>query len=282
MWAAAAAWSVAPSCAVPSFARNEGKATLPPVPLTKRNVKSKSLMVMAMTFVLVILTGMMGFYVVTNTGVPRVSRATNPAFPTYIIRPKKGSFALYDSLREENKNLGWLLPPGICNFTGGALHVKITRISTTLEHFHNCMTSTPLFTNFAYEVKMTFITSNPDDCGGASFRNDVVTEMYLYYFYICRDGHYGLVRYLGDNAPINYVVLVENSYLPITKYSGQTYTIGVVAQGFKFDVYVNQEYLTSVLDTNNGYSAGTIGVIVRTLGIGTTEVAFSDATVWIL
>ena len=127
---------------------------------------------------------------------------------------------------------------------------------------------------------MTFNTNNPDDCGGASFRNNVVTEMHLYYFYICQDEHYGLVRYLGDNAPIKYVVLKDGIFQPITKNSGHTYTIGVVAQDFDFDLYVNQQFITSVPHTNNGYSAGTIGVLVRTLGIGTTEVAFSDATVW--
>jgi hypothetical protein len=76
------------------------------------------------------------------------------------------------------------------------------------------------------------------------------------------------------------VVLEDSTFQPITKNSGQTYTIAVVPQRFNFDLYVNQQYITSVSDTNNGYSAGTIGVLVRTLGIGTTEVVFSDATVW--
>ncbi len=274
-----------------SLTRNEVKPTLPRVPIKKRNVKDKTLLVMTMAFVLVFLSGMMGFYVVTKISSPAgsIAPASTPdpnlvyPYPSYIKGPK-GLYALYDSLKGENKNLGWILPPGICYFTGGALHVKIKRDATTPEHFHNCLTSKPHFTNFAYEVKMTFNTSNLDDCGGVSFRNDVVTEMHLYYFYICRDGQYGLVRYIGDNAPIKYLKLNDSSFQPIANNSDQSKTIAVVAQEFSFDLYVDQQYITSVPDTDSkhGYSTGTIGALVRSLGIGTTEVSFSDAKVWTL
>lgn len=268
--------------AVMSLARNEVKPTLPRVPLQKRTVKGKALLVMALAFMLVFLSATIGFYVVSNISVPLKIKALNPAYPSYILLPKNGTFALYDSLKDNNNNLGWILPPGICAFKDSALHVQITRNSTTPEHFHNCMTSKPLLTNFAYEVKMRFITSNPDDCGGPSFRNDVVTEMYLYYFYICRDGHYGLVRYIGDNAPIKFLMLADSSFQPNTIISGQIYTLTVVAEGFDFYLYVNQYYINHVSDTTTGYSVGSIGVLVRTLGTGTTEVAFSDAKVWTL
>jgi len=266
-----------------SLARNEVGPTLPPVPLKKRHTGGKA--ILAIAFLLVLLPGMISFYAVKNASGSPPTPTPNPnlvyPYPTYINGPK-GSFALYDSLKDENKNLGWILPPGTCYFTGGALHVKITRDSTLLAHFHNCMTSKPLFTNFAYEVKMMFNTSSPDDCGGVSFRNDVATEVYLYYFYICQDGQYGVIRYMDNNDPTKNLKLEDSSFQPIIQGSGQTYIIAVVAQGFNFDLYVNHQHISSVqdLDPNNGYSSGTIGVLVRSLGTGTTEVMFNDATVW--
>src|SRR5207248_1403325 len=153
----------------------------------------------ALAFVIVLLPGMIGFYIVRNIDTFAVSKAPDPAFPSYIIEPKKGTFALYDSLKNENKNLLWVLPPGKCSFTDGVLIAAIKRDDTTQEHFHNCMVRMLPFTNFAYEVKMKFNTSNPGGCGGVSFRNNAQTELQLYYFYICRDGHYGLVRYMDNN-----------------------------------------------------------------------------------
>src|SRR6266480_2702995 len=264
-----------------SLARNNVRSTLPPVPLKRRGISGK--LVLAIGFVLVLLSGTMRFYVVTKSSTATVRKISTPdpipAYPSYIIGPK-GSFALYDSLKSENKKLGWILPPGNCFFTGRAIHANIIRDSTSSVHFHNCMTSTPSFTNFGYELTMTFITSNPDDCGGVSFRNDPATEMQLYYFYICRGGQYGLIRYMDNADPSKNLQLEDTTSQPIIMGSDQSYLIAIVAQGFNFDVYVNRQYIASFPDPNLSYSSGTIGVLVRSLGTGTTEVAFSDATVW--
>ena len=60
----------------------------------------------------------------------------------------------------------------------------------------------------------------------------------------------------------------------------QQYTIAVVAQENKIDLFVNGQHIDEVKDNN--YSKGKIGVLAKTFGPYLTEVAFSDATVWTL
>ena len=231
-------------------------------------------------FMLVLLSGLLGFYVVTKHTVLSVVETSDHAFPTYFLHPKNGTLALFDSLNQENKALLWVLPQGECSFTDGVLTATIIRNASTPQHFHNCMMLTHTFTNFAYEIKMKFDTNNAHDCGGVTFHNITQNESQLYYFYICRDGSYGLVRYEGDNDIKDNIMLAESSSNLITPGPGQTYTLAVVVQMFDFDLYVNRHYITSVTDPYHSFKNGTIGVLVRSFDKGTTEVAFSDATVW--
>ena len=115
-----------------SLAHHEARLPLPHVPPNKRQVKDKRKMhvlMAVMAIELVLLSGLIGFYVLTKSSIPIVSGATNHAFPSYILRPKSGSVALYDPLKEENKNLGWILPPGILLFH---------RWGLACENYKNC------------------------------------------------------------------------------------------------------------------------------------------------
>ena len=142
------------------------------------------------------------------------------------------------------------------------------------------MMLTHTFTNFAYEVNMKLNTTNHGDCGGVSVRNNPQTESQLYYFYICGDKSYGFVRYEGDNDTKDNLTLVDSSSSLITPGPGQTYILAVVAEGFNFDLYVNHKYITTAIDPYHSFKNGTIGVLVRSTVTGTTQVSFSDATVW--
>ena len=130
---------------------------------------------------------------------------------------------------------------------------------------------------------MTFING---DCGGVVFRSgDPQYDPRLYYFYICQDSRYGLVRYTENVLdPTTNPILTEGRSPYITAGSGQANSIAVVAQGPKFDLYVNQQYIDEVQDLRpDYYRDGMIGVIAKALGLNTpTEVAFSDARGWTL
>ncbi len=257
-----------------SLTRNEVKPTLPRVPLKKRKVRSKALMVTAIAFVLVFLSGMMGFYVVTKTGVSPTSRATSNGIPYPSYLPGKGTFALYDPMKDDSKGYTWS-PPNYqyCYFQGGTLHVWVYGDDTNQIHFRPCMGKTPNFVDFAYQIKLAIIEG---DCGGVVFRSH---EPMLYYFYICQDGTYGLVRYTKNvsDSSVNPTLRSGHSSYIITGFN-QANILAVVAKGSNIDLYVNQHHIDGVQDTS--YTDGTIGVLAKILVTGRSEVAFSDAKVW--
>ena len=146
---------------------------------------------------------------------------------------------------------------------------------TNLVHFRPCMGMTPNFVDFAYQIKMTIIEG---DCGGVVFRSH---EPMLYYFYICQDGQYGLVRYSQNVSDPTINLTLRSGYSSyINTGSGQVNVIAVAAQGSNIDLYVNQHRIDGTQDAY--YSDGSIGVLAKILMTGRSEVTFSDATVWTL
>jgi len=293
-----------------SLARNDARPALPPVPLNKRKVKDKSKILIAMAFVLVLLSGMISIYAIISTGAPLKSTAAtstptpdpNRVYPTYIISPKTGSFAFSDSLKDDSKGNNWASTPshttlhGSCKFTDNALHVTVN--GETGVTFHTCIpeplstaSNSVIFSNFAYQVKMTFDTG---DCGGVTFRGQGEG---FYYFFICRNSNYscyndstkvcnyGLIRYTNDPSSgkpdfkLN-PLLTEGFSQLIEDGANKPYVIAVVARDSIIDLYVNDQLIDEFKDDN--YSQGKIGVLAKTFGSYLTEVAFSDATVWTL
>jgi len=103
----------------------------------------------------------------------------------------------------------------------------------------------------------------------------------LYYFYICQDGTYGLVRYTKNvsDSSVNPTLRSGHSSYIITGFN-QANILAVVAKGSNIDLYVNQHHIDGVQDTS--YPDGTIGVLAKILVTGRSEVVFSDAIVWTL
>jgi eukaryotic-like serine/threonine-protein kinase len=261
-----------------------------PSPVFQRKRHSRGLVMLMVALILVLLAGGIGYYYVMSSRAPTASRPSaatqaHTAKPTISVYPSylhgiKGTISLYDSLKVNNRNLGWVLPDGICSFTGETLDVKIAGDPVRPGYFRTCITSRPIYRDFAYEVKMTFMTKNLEDCGGVTFHTN---GLKLYYFYICQNGQYSLVRYAENVSDPNINPLLKASFCPfINVGSSQPNVIAVVVQGRNIDLYVNQHYVGSKQDSveDPTYSAGTIGVLAKTFGISTTELMFSDAKVW--
>jgi eukaryotic-like serine/threonine-protein kinase len=297
-----------------SLAMNEVRPTLPPVPLKKRHTKNRSQIAMTIAFVLVLLSGIMGFYAVTSNKVPPSKASTSSIpYPSYL--PGKGTFAAYDSLKNDSKGNNWASTPtpttthsplfGSCQYKDNALHVRV--YGKTGVTFHPCIpepistsANSLIYTNFAYQVKMTFVSG---DCGGVTFRQQGEA---FYYFFICWNSNYkchndsnqvcnyGLIRYTHDPSSgkpdftLN-PLLIEGFSEKIKPDSNQSYTVVVMAQNQSFAMYVNTNYIASAKDsslnqdgTSTYYKKGVIGILAKTVGNDQTEVAFSDATVWTL
>jgi len=266
--------------------KSEIGQTLPGSPPRKRRFRGSG--ILKVGFALILIAGIVGIYVSTTRVAGSTKRNATPTatpepaipYPAYL--PGKGTFALYDPLSDDSKGYQWV-PPNYagCVFLGGGLHVVVDEDGTNPVHFHVCIGRTPRFKDFAYEVKVTFING---DCGGVVFRSgDPQYDPRLYYFYICQDSQYGLVRYTANefSSTIN-PVLINGHSSYIVAGSGQVNSITVVALGPKFDLYVNGQRIDEVQDPDPGYYRdGTIGVVAKALELNhPTEVAFSDAKVW--
>ena len=228
----------------------------------------------------------------TATPTPDIQQAC----PDY-LDCKGATLAFYDplkSFKDTSKGYIWmdLHQNGNCQFQGEALHVSVN-VNTANAHFHPCTLNKLDFSNFAYQVKMTFFYG---DCGGMLFRAH--GDMF-YYLYICQDSEptascaagqteFGLIQYINDHARPPYILIpvgtggtVPGCSQFINASSNQTNTIAVRAQGYTIGLYVNQHRIWVGEDKN--YLDGTIGVLARTFDpVRSSEVAFSDATVWAL
>ena len=112
------------------------------------------------------------------------------------------------------------------------------------------------------------------DAGGMLFRTDD-TGNNFYYFRIGRDGSYILYLSNGNNV----TTLRQKATSAIKTGLNQMNLIAVVAQGNKFDFYVNKQHVDTVTDKT--YIEGRIGVAADDDN-NPTEVMFNNAMVWIL
>ncbi len=302
---------------VPAFnsvAPKSIKPTLLPVPLNKRRIKNTP--ILKISFALIALAACLGICYVTSsfalsimqTNTPTLTATSTPkSLPGYLSKLYgTGKMVFSDSLKDDKEGNNWASTPtptttpsplfGSCQYIDNALHVRV--YGNTGVTFHTCVPEAPstssnsfIFDNFAYQVKMTFVTG---DCGGVTFRGQGEK---FYYFFICQNSNYkchtdstkvcnyGLIRYTQDppsgqpDFTLNPLVTEGFSKL-IADGANQQYTIAVVAKGNKIDLYVNDQSqpIAEVLDNN--YSTGKIGVLAKTFGPYLTEVVFSDATVW--
>jgi serine/threonine protein kinase len=252
-----------------------------------RRLKARSGAMLIIAFALVFLVGSLSlFYVlksyagsgVNPTPTTMIPPCSSQDYPKYL--PGCGKLALNDALRDDSLGYKWAAnsnpPNDTCMFQNNALYVMVKGDYQAL--WHPCGPDNDIahFSNFAYQVNMTIITG---DCGGINFRVQASNE---YYFFLCQDGHYGLVQYNGNsNPPVDLIPLPGQSCPFIVQGLSQTNIIAVVAQGPNFDLYVNQHHVCDFQDAT--YHAGAIGVIAKSLHQPTlTEVAFRDATVWTL
>ncbi len=246
--------------------QSEISPTLPAVSSRRGQVRGSAILKMCLALVLLLGMASLFYFSVSraispmkgNTTATAVyatqaaATTTEVACPSYL--PGCGTLALYDPLRDDSKGYDWH-PPDYsgCDFLGGVLHVSVIGDGANPVFFHACIGKTPTFSDFTYEIKMTFIKG---DCGGVIFRSH---DPMLYYFYICQDGEYGIVRYTRD--PDN--GMPDPNLNPPLRTSA-TRSSSIIAGSSQANIIAVQA-----------------GVLAKALDLyRPTEVAFSDARVW--
>ena len=122
---------------------------------------------------------------------------------------------------------------------------------------------------------MTFIRGSGQDYGGILFRSYGPRQ---YFFRLGRNGSYLLKLYIDDSTGAGY--LLKQGVSPAIHTGLNVPNIlAVVAQGGNFQLYVNQQLITSASDTS--YSQGQIALVAEDEK-DAADVAFNDAKVWAL
>ena len=160
---------------------------------------------------------------------------------------------------------------GGCQFVGG-----IYEASGTLEGSRNyCVAnaSTDSFTDFDYEVQMKVIEG---DCGGLLFRIGSLPSLAAYSFEVCQDGTFNVAVYSNDNP----TYLINRSPNPAFQTGANQYTLAITAKRNNLTFYVNGQEVGNI--TNSTYTTGQIGMFAHAHTNYPTEVAFTNAQVWLL
>jgi hypothetical protein len=154
-----------------------------------------------------------------------------------------------------------------CGFVSGAFH-----ISTPDRAFYNCFSKVANLSNFVFQVQMT-ITQGYE--GGILFRAGKTLSSY-YIFSLSSYGFYdiGIIGSVSQTKDFNY------SPDPVIKSGlGQPNLLTVIAIGSTIYLYVNKQYIATVIDST--YKSGEIGLqAFGGLIPSSTDVAFSNAQVW--
>ena len=218
----------------------------------------------------------------TMTPSPTVDTA-NP-YPPY-----SGTFVMNEPLT--SNNYGWQESTattigGRCGFVEGGYQDYNPIIDP-----NPCFANNTNFANFTYQLDMKFISIGQlHSGGGIIFRGNSTTNKY-YYFEVYNSGKYSMqvcnagdcTRQLAGYKSDNQVLKAFHPGLNVIN------TLAVVAAGPKFDLYVNNQLIKEVVDPNNTYTIGMIGVLatggndndLRKAATSTPgQVLFSNAKVW--
>jgi serine/threonine protein kinase len=222
---------------------------------------------------LIAVGGSLGFFYFARSNQQNPPSPTTTSNNQQIPYPPYGTLAFDDPLSDNSHGWKWLEDSdnlGTCAFTGGAYHVNALLHNNS----KGCSSSSPNFSNFAYQVQMTIVKG---DGGGIFFRDDE-TKGNGYFFFIGQNADYSFWNYSNCNGNnCNVSELRGGSSTAINTGLNQSNLVAVVASGRTIDLYVNNKKIDSVSD--GSYSQGQIGVSASDVN-SPTEVVFSDAKVW--
>jgi transcriptional regulator with XRE-family HTH domain len=242
-------------------------------PLYKTRERRKWLLLSLIALVILIIVGSVGtlFFHVRDGATTQANKTQ--AYPGYLS--EKGTLAFFDPLSQEggSKWNSYIANStgGACQFIRGAYHASQQPNS----YFRWCPTQ-GTFSNFAFEVQLTIMQG---DCGGMTFRNDY--NWHFYFFHICQNGTYKVIKYMR-NSGYDLKYLQDSGSSAMKTGLGQQNKIAIVANGSTMTFYVNEQQIDQEQDSS--YTSGTIALIASSIypGAHATDVAYSNASLWIL
>jgi len=200
--------------------------------------------------------------------VTATTAATQQANP---YAPAMGTLAFNDPLSSNQQN--WDQTAG-CSFPGGAYHVVEAAGQAIV-----CYAKSTNYTNFTYEVQMTFVkAAQPSDMGGIEFRGNSATGA-SYRIEVGADGKYSFL--VCTTSTVCAVPAgAPPQPQPVPSFRPGANTLAVVANGPTMTFYVNgQPVGAPAQDTTT--IQGMIGVYGQAGAAGGgIDVAYNNARVW--
>ncbi|MBA2680104.1 MAG: serine/threonine protein kinase [Ktedonobacteraceae bacterium] len=203
--------------------------------------------------------------------------------------PHSGTFVMNEPLT--GNNYGWqesTATPigGACKFVEGGY-----QDSNPIIDPNPCFANNTNFANFTYQVDMKFTAIGQlHSGGGIVFRGNSTTNKY-YFFEVYNSGKYSLQICNAGDCTLQLAGYKSDNQILTAFHPGLNVvnTLAIVATGPRLDLYVNSQLIKEVVDTNNTYDAGMLGVLatggnnndLRTAATSTpAQVLFSNAKVW--
>lgn len=212
----------------------------------------------------------------TPIGAGQTSIPTTPTTLTNPYPPHDGTLVINDPLQDNSAGYQWMddsIQPNAdtqgCHFASGAYH--ISSISLPRPYMNYCLALQTNFSDFVYQIQATIIQG---DEIGVVFRQSPSHR--YYYFYIRRDGSYGLSWQDGQS----YLLLKSGLSAAIHTGLNQPNVLAVVAQNSTLTVYVNHQLLTSLNDPK--YTIGRIGTALESDSGSASDGSFSNLMLWTL
>jgi serine/threonine protein kinase len=192
--------------------------------------------------------------------------------------PYNGSQALNDPMINNNQGNRWQVSSdnatgNSCQFIDGAYHVV-----DAPNYGGACFATATDFSNFTYQIEMTFIKAGQSfDGGGIAIRK---SGNNYYYFEVFESGRYTFVSCSGTDC--THVITESLSQAIPSFHTGlnRPNAIAIVAKGNIFDLFVNGIHIAGpVSDPKTTSNHGMIGVFGGA-NDATTEVVYKNAKVW--
>jgi len=206
--------------------------------------------------------------IATNVIATLAAQATATTLYPYV----SGQPRYDDPLKDNSKGNGWEMKP-FCQFKAGTFHV-----SADMGNFTPCIATKTNLSNFVLEVHMRILQG---DCGGVVFRRNGVAE---YFLRLCKESTYTLIRYVS-NSDLMMDKSILDGFSPLIHTGlNQLNQIDVVAIGSRIEVFINQQYVASVVDRGTpAFVEGQIGLYAKSENNQVpTDVTFSNLKVWML
>ncbi len=192
--------------------------------------------------------------------------------------PYSGSQVLNDRMIDNNQGNQWQVysdstAGNSCRFVDGAYHVV-----DAPQYGGACFAAATDFSNFTYQIEMTFIKAGQSfDGGGIAIRS---SGNNYYYFEVFESGRYMFVPCSGNDCSHAIAESLSQAIPSFHTGLNQPNTIAIVVVGNRFDLYINAMHVAGpVSDPNKISSHGMIGVFGAANDV-TTEVVYKDAKVW--